>query len=32
VALSLLLIAASVSQMLRHPIELAEAVKEVLAY
>jgi hypothetical protein len=32
VAVSLLLIAASVSQMLRHPVELAVAVKEVFAY
>ena len=32
IAISFLLIAASVSQMLRHPVELAEAVKDVFTY
>jgi hypothetical protein len=32
VAFALLLVAASVSQMVRHPLELAEAAKEVFAY
>jgi hypothetical protein len=32
IAVSLLLIVASASQMLRHPVELAQAVQEVFAY
>ena len=30
--MSLLLIAASISQLVRHPVELAEAVQEVFSY
>ena len=32
VVLSLVMIGISVSQMLRHPVELAEAVQEVFSY